>query len=182
VSVHLERRHQHPLLDSGLHGLRVSGELEVGEVVGVKVVVEVVVVEVHVLVLVAVGAGTLCPQLLAKLAPEALRGVRRVKDVLILQVGKYLEVTITMLPSPSFSMMAATSFSFPSPLTSQHAGQLRGRIGGFCAYHRKLWDFFVLLSLKPKRDRVSLRGGMVYSRRAKEFNMTSFDHLFVGKG
>jgi hypothetical protein len=66
-------------------------------------------------------------------------------------------------------------------VTSQHVGQLRGRIKGFCAYHLKLRDFFMLLSLKPKRDRVSLRGGMVYSQSVKEFNMTSFYHLFVGK-
>jgi hypothetical protein len=39
----------------------------------------------------------------------------------------------------------------------------------------------VLLSLKPKGDRVSLRGGMVNSQSAKEFDMTSFDQLFVGK-
>jgi hypothetical protein len=67
-------------------------------------------------------------------------------------------------------------------VTSQHVGQLWGRIEGFCAYHLKLWDFFALLSLKPKGDRVSLRGEMVYSRSAIEFYMTSFDQLFVGKG
>jgi hypothetical protein len=45
VSVHFERRHQRPLLGSGLRGLRVGGEVEVGEVIGI----EVIVVEVHVL-------------------------------------------------------------------------------------------------------------------------------------
>jgi hypothetical protein len=44
-------------------------------------------------------------------------------------------------------------------VTSQHVGQLRDRIEGFCAYHPKLWNFFTLLSLKPKGDRVSFRGG-----------------------
>jgi hypothetical protein len=39
--------------------------------------------------------------------------------------------------------------------------------------------FFALLSLKPKGDRVSLRGGMVYSQSAKEFDMISFDQLLV---
>jgi hypothetical protein len=42
---------------------------------------------------------------------------------------------------------------------SQHVGQLRGRIEGFCAFHLKLRDFFALLLLKPKSDRISLRGG-----------------------
>jgi hypothetical protein len=66
-------------------------------------------------------------------------------------------------------------------VTFQHVGQLRGRLEGFCAYHHKLHDFFALLSLKPKRDRVSLREGMVYSWSAKEFDMISFDYLFEGK-
>jgi hypothetical protein len=39
----------------------------------------------------------------------------------------------------------------------------------------------VLLSLKPKGDRVSLRGGMVYSWSAKEFDMISFEQLLVGE-
>jgi hypothetical protein len=38
----------------------------------------------------------------------------------------------------------------------------------------------MLLSLKPKGGRISLRGGMVNSRSAKEFDMTSFDQLLVG--
>jgi hypothetical protein len=63
---------------------------------------------------------------------------------------------------------------------SQHVGQLRGRIEGFCALHLKLRDFFALLLLKPKSDRISLRGGMVNSRSVKEFDMTSFDLLLVG--
>jgi hypothetical protein len=63
---------------------------------------------------------------------------------------------------------------------SQHVGQLRGRIEGFCAFHLKLWDFFTLLLLKPKSDRISLQGGMVNSRSAKELDMTSFDLLLVG--
>jgi hypothetical protein len=42
--------------------------------------------------------------------------------------------------------------------------------------------FFALYSLKPKGDRVSLREGMVYSWSAKEFDMTSFDLLIVGRG
>ena len=66
-------------------------------------------------------------------------------------------------------------------MISQHIGQLRGRIEGFCAWHLKLWDFFALLSLKPKGDRVSLRGGMVNSRGSKEFDMTSFDQLWWGR-
>jgi hypothetical protein len=66
-------------------------------------------------------------------------------------------------------------------VTSQHIGQFQGRLEGFCAYHLKLQDFLALLSLKPKRDRVSLRGGMVHSRSAKEFDMFSFDLLIVGK-
>jgi hypothetical protein len=63
---------------------------------------------------------------------------------------------------------------------SQHVGQLRGRIEGFCAFHLKLWDFFALLLLKPKGDRISLRGGVVNSRSAKDLDMTSFDQLLVG--
>jgi hypothetical protein len=63
---------------------------------------------------------------------------------------------------------------------SQHVGQLRGRIEGFCAFHLKLRDLFVLLLLKPKSDRISLRGGMVNSRSAKDLDMTSFDQLLVG--
>jgi hypothetical protein len=63
---------------------------------------------------------------------------------------------------------------------SQHVGQLRGRIKGFCAFHLKLRDFFALLLLKPKSDRISLRGGMVDSRSAKDLDMTSFDLLLVG--
>jgi hypothetical protein len=63
---------------------------------------------------------------------------------------------------------------------SQHVGQLRGRIEGFCAFHLKLRDFFALLLLKPKSDRISLRGGMVNSRSVKDLDMTSFDQLFVG--
>jgi hypothetical protein len=63
---------------------------------------------------------------------------------------------------------------------SQHVGQLRGRIEGFCAFHLKLRDVFALLSLKPKSDRISLREGMVNSRSAKEIDMTSFDLLLVG--
>jgi hypothetical protein len=63
---------------------------------------------------------------------------------------------------------------------SQHVGQLRGRIEGFCAFHLKLRDFVTLLLLKPKSDRISLREGMVNSRSAKEFDMTSFDLLLVG--
>jgi hypothetical protein len=66
------------------------------------------------------------------------------------------------------------------PVTSQHVGELRGSLEGFCAWHLKLRDFFALLSLKPKGDRFSLRGGMVYSWSAKEFDMISFDLLLVG--
>jgi hypothetical protein len=62
-------------------------------------------------------------------------------------------------------------------VTSQNIGQLRGSLEGFCAQHLKLRDFFALSSLKPKSDRISLRGGMVNSRSAKEFDMTSFDLL-----
>jgi hypothetical protein len=50
---------------------------------------------------------------------------------------------------------------------SQHIGQLRGRLEGFCAFHLKLRDFFALLLLKPKSDRISLRGGMVNPQSAK---------------
>jgi hypothetical protein len=57
-----------------------------------------------------------------------------------------------------------------------------GSLEGFCAQHLKLRDFFTLLSLEPKGDRVSLRGGMVYSRSVKEFNMISFDQLLDGNG
>jgi hypothetical protein len=63
---------------------------------------------------------------------------------------------------------------------SQHVGQLWGRIEGLCALHLKLWDFFTLLSLKPKSYRISLREGMVNSQSAKEIDMTSFDLLHVG--
>jgi hypothetical protein len=63
---------------------------------------------------------------------------------------------------------------------SQHVGQLRGRIEGFSAFHLKLQDFFALLLLKPKSDRISLRGGMVNSQSAKDLDMTSFDQLLVG--
>jgi hypothetical protein len=38
----------------------------------------------------------------------------------------------------------------------------------------------MLLSLKPKSDRISLREGMVNSRSAKEIYMTSFDILLMG--
>jgi hypothetical protein len=37
----------------------------------------------------------------------------------------------------------------------------------------------VLLPLKPKSDRFSLRGGMVDSRSAKELDINSFDLLLV---
>jgi hypothetical protein len=40
----------------------------------------------------------------------------------------------------------------------------------------------MLLTLKPKSGRISLRGGMVNSRSAKEIDMTSFDLLLVGSG
>jgi hypothetical protein len=63
---------------------------------------------------------------------------------------------------------------------SQHVGQLWGRIESFCALHLKLQDFFALLLLKPKSDRISLREGMVNSQSAKEIDMTSFDLLLVG--
>jgi hypothetical protein len=63
---------------------------------------------------------------------------------------------------------------------SQHVGQLRGRIEGFCALHLKLRDFFALLLLKPKGDRISLREGMVNSQSVKEIDITSFDLLLVG--
>jgi hypothetical protein len=47
----------------------------------------------------------------------------------------------------------------------------------------KLWEFFALLTLKPKRDRaLSSRGEMVYSRSVKEFDRISFDPLSVGMG
>jgi hypothetical protein len=59
-----------PLLGSVLHDFLVGGDLEVGEVVGV----EVIIVEVHVLLLGAGGAGALCPQFLTELAPEAVAG------------------------------------------------------------------------------------------------------------
>jgi hypothetical protein len=70
--------------------------------------------------------------------------------------------------------------TWSTSVISQHVGQLRGRIEGFCALHLKLRDFFALLSLKPKSDRISLREGMVNSRSAKEIDMTSFDLLLVG--
>jgi hypothetical protein len=63
---------------------------------------------------------------------------------------------------------------------SQHVEQLWGRIERFCALHLKLRDFFALLLLKPKSDRISLREGMVNSRSAKEFDIISFDLLLVG--
>jgi hypothetical protein len=63
---------------------------------------------------------------------------------------------------------------------SQHVGQLRGRIEGFCAFHLKLRDFFALLLLKPKSDRISLQGGMVNSRSAKDLDMACFDQFLVG--
>jgi hypothetical protein len=63
---------------------------------------------------------------------------------------------------------------------SQHVGQLRGRIVGFCAFHLKLRDFFALLLLKPKSDRISLQGGKVNSRSAKDLDMIFFDQLIVG--
>jgi hypothetical protein len=65
-------------------------------------------------------------------------------------------------------------------VTSQNVGQLWGSLEGFCALHLKLQDFFALLSLKPKSDRISLRGGMVYSRSAKDLDMISFDLLLWG--
>jgi hypothetical protein len=49
-------------------------------------------------------------------------------------------------------------------VTSQHVGQLWGRIEGFCALNLKLRDFFTLLTLKPKRDRaLSSRGNGIIS-------------------
>jgi hypothetical protein len=63
---------------------------------------------------------------------------------------------------------------------SQHVGQLRSRIEGFCAFHLKLRDFFTLLLLKPKNDRISLREGMVNSRSVKKIDMITFDLLLVG--
>jgi hypothetical protein len=44
----------------------------------------------------------------------------------------------------------------------------------------KLRDFFTLLSLKPKSDQISLRGGMVNSQSAKGLDMISFDLLLWG--
>jgi hypothetical protein len=38
----------------------------------------------------------------------------------------------------------------------------------------------VLLTLKPKSDRISLREGMVNSQSDKEIDMTSFDLLLMG--
>jgi hypothetical protein len=38
----------------------------------------------------------------------------------------------------------------------------------------------MLLSLKPKSDRISLRGGMVNSLSAKDLDMISFDLLLWG--
>jgi hypothetical protein len=73
------------LLGSGLCGLLVGGQLEVGEVVSIEVVVEVGVVEVYVLLLGAAGAGALRPKFLSELAPEACGGARRVEDVLLLR-------------------------------------------------------------------------------------------------
>jgi hypothetical protein len=70
--------------------------------------------------------------------------------------------------------------TFGGCVISQHVGQLRGRIEGFCALHPKLWDFFALLLLKPKSDRISLREGMVNSQSVNEIDMTSFDLLLVG--
>jgi hypothetical protein len=57
----------------------------------------------------------------------------------------------------------ASSKNIGRNVISQHVGQLRGRIEGFCAFHLKLRDFFMLLLLKPKSDRISLREGMVNS-------------------
>jgi hypothetical protein len=64
----LEQRYQRSLLGSGLNDFLVGGELEVGEAVGVEVVVQVDVIEVHVLLLGAAGAGALRPQFLSELA------------------------------------------------------------------------------------------------------------------
>jgi hypothetical protein len=42
-----------------------------------------------------------------------------------------------------------TEIYYGPTLTTQHVGQLRGSLEGFCAYHVKLRDFFALLLQKP---------------------------------
>jgi hypothetical protein len=60
-------------------------------------------------------------------------------------------------------------------VTSQNVGQLRGRLKGLLCIASEITGFFALLFLKPRSDRISLRGGMVNSRSAKDLDMISFD-------
>jgi hypothetical protein len=53
AALRLKQRHQRPLLGDGFHGFFVGRQLEVGEVVGVEVVVK---VDVLIIVVVAAGA------------------------------------------------------------------------------------------------------------------------------
>jgi hypothetical protein len=67
-------------------------------------------------------------------------------------------------------------------VTSQHVGQLWGRIEGFCILHLKLRDFIALLKLKPKKDQsLSWRGKWYNLQSAMDFDMISFDPLLVGR-
>jgi hypothetical protein len=76
---------------------------------------------------------------------------------LLLILGVLSTIPNVMLLLPSLRMERATPrVEFGLLVTSQHVGQFQGILEGFCAYHLKLQDFFALLSLKPKRDRVSL--------------------------
>jgi hypothetical protein len=52
-------------------------------------------------------------------------------------------------------------------VTSQNVGQFRGRIEGLLCIASEITGFFTLLFLKPKSDRISLRGELVNSRSAK---------------
>jgi hypothetical protein len=63
-------------------------------------------------------------------------------------------------------------------VTSQNVGQFRGRIEGLLCISSEIMGFFALLFLKPKSDRISLRGELVNSRSAIGLDMISFDPLW----
>jgi hypothetical protein len=73
---------------------------------------------------------------------------QRINKEFLIKWGCFLQ--LTMLQEKTSCM---------TNVISQHVGQLRGRIEGFCVLHLKLRDFFALLLLKPKSDRISLQEG-----------------------
>jgi hypothetical protein len=86
-------------------------------------------------------------------------------------LSRFLQVHLT----PNFG----TKFLLRGEVcNTQNVRQLRGRLEGLLCIASEITGFFALLSLKPKSDRISLRGGMVNSQSAKDLDMISFDLLW----